>query len=128
VASGDRPVEIQIRGLVVEGVHGVLESERVRTQPFEVDIDVTADVSASRASDRLEDTVDYAAVVERVARVIAGDHSYSLLEALADACARAVLDEDDRIETVVLTVRKLDPPIRREIGSTGVRVVVHRGE
>lgn len=36
-ADGDR---IQLRGIRATGIHGVLPEERVRPQPFEVDLDL----------------------------------------------------------------------------------------
>jgi dihydroneopterin aldolase len=120
------PMEIQIRGLIVEGIHGVLETERSSSQRFGIDVDVTGSIAAASSSDQLEDTINYADLVEVVAGVVGGAHSYFLLEALADASARAVLASDDRIATVALTVRKLDPPIPRPLESVGVRVELAR--
>ena len=46
--DGDR---IEVRGLRVDGVHGVLEQERMHAQPFEVDLDLYLDtVPAARAT------------------------------------------------------------------------------
>ena len=68
------------------GVHGVLPEERVRPQPFEVDVELLVDVAAAGASDELEDTVDYSAVCEAVSRVVASEQ-YRLLERLASRIA-----------------------------------------
>src|SRR5436190_1911962 len=43
---------VEIRGLRVMGTHGVLEEERQRAQPFEVDIDVETDLAAAGATGR----------------------------------------------------------------------------
>ena len=48
---------VEIRGLRVMGTHGVLEEERQRAQPFEVDIDVETDLAAAGRSDDLTDTI-----------------------------------------------------------------------
>ena len=63
---------IELRGIRVMGVHGVLEEERVRAQPFEVDLDVETDLSRAGSSDELGETVDYGAVAEAAAAVVAG--------------------------------------------------------
>ena len=113
---------IEIRDLRAFGVHGVLPEERERAQPFSVDLDAYVDVSPAAASDALADTVDYGALVRRVAEVVSGT-SYSLLEALAAAICRRVLDDDPRVARVEVAVRKMRPPVAVDVGSVGVRVV-----
>jgi len=120
--GGDR---IEIRDLRVAGVHGVLEEERVRAQPFAVDLDVGVDTGPSAASDALDDTVDYGELSERVAEVVA-HRSFALLEALAGEIAGTVLAADSRISWVAATVRKLRPPLPLDVGTVGVRVVRRR--
>lgn len=117
---------IEIRDLRVVGVHGVLEEERQRPQPFSVDLDIWLDVAAAAGSDALTDTVDYGALVEQAARTVA-TRSFQLLEALAAAAASAVLAADGRVNRVGATVRKLRPPVPWDVASAGVRVVVQRG-
>lgn len=116
---------IEVRDLRVMGVHGVLEEERQRAQPFALDLDVDVDVAGAAASDALGDTVDYGALCQRAASVVSGE-SFRLLEALADRVARAVLDADVRVVGVTVTVRKIRPPIALQVGSVGVKVVRRR--
>ena len=112
---------IEIRDLRVTGVHGVLPEERTRAQPFSVDLVAWVDLEAAQHSDELADTVDYGALAQTAADVVAG-RSYQLLEALAGRLATALLIVDPRIEAVEVTVRKLHPPLPLDVGSTGVRV------
>src|SRR5688500_134166 len=105
---------IHLRGLRVTGTHGVLPEERARSQPFEVDVDIEADLSAAGASDDLADTVDYGAVVSAVAAVVR-DESHRLLERLATRIAEEVLAVDDRIEAVTVVVDKLRPPVPTDL-------------
>ena len=112
---------IEIRDLRAFGLHGVLPHERERAQPFSVDLDVHVDVSPAAASDALADTVDYGALVQQVAQVVSGT-SFALLEALAAAICRRVLD-DPRVARVEVVVRKMRPPVDVDVGSIGVRVV-----
>jgi 7,8-dihydroneopterin aldolase/epimerase/oxygenase len=116
---------IEIRDLRVTGVHGVLEEERSRPQPFSIDLDVWLDVGGAAASDALGDTADYGALVDAAARSVATS-SFQLLEALAGHMARAVLETDGRVERVSATVRKLRPPLPHDLASAGVRVVLDR--
>jgi len=122
-----RADRVEVRALRVVATHGALPEERGRAQPFELDLDVWVDTEAAAASDRLDDTVDYALVVERAAAVVRGT-SFLLLEALADAVAKAVTELDPRVDRVAVVVRKLRPPIREDVGSIGVRAVRGRPE
>lgn len=114
---------IEVRGLRVLGRHGVLPEERERPQPFEIDLDLEADLAAAAGSDNLAATVDYGHVVRQVAR-LASSESYQLLEALAEAIARMLL-EDPKVTAVRVRVAKLRPPIPADV--TSVAVVLHRG-
>lgn len=93
-------------------------------QPFELDLDLVTDLRPASRSDQLADTVDYGAVLQRVAAVV-GQESYALLEALAEAIAGVVLS-DSRVEEVTVTLRKLRPPIPLDLESVGVRITRRR--
>ena len=111
---------IEVRGLRVEGVHGVLPEEHLRPQPFEVDLDLYVDTSAAASSDALDATADYGVAIDAAVAVITGPPR-QLLESLAGAIAERVL-ADRRIEAVTVRLRKLAPPLAVPVASTGVRV------
>jgi dihydroneopterin aldolase len=97
--------EVAIRGLRVFGRHGVHEHERREGQPFVVDAVLELDTADAAGSDDLADTVDYAALSERLAAVVAGE-PVALLETLADRLARLCLDESPRVTAVRISVHK----------------------
>lgn len=103
------------------GVHGALPEEQSRAQPFEVDLNIAADLSSAAASDDLADTVDYAAAAAAAAKVVAVEH-HQLLERLARRIADEVLALDPRIASVTVAVRKLRPPVPLEVASVGVTI------
>jgi 7,8-dihydroneopterin aldolase/epimerase/oxygenase len=113
---------IELRGLRVVGTHGVLPEEKVSPQPFEIDLDLAVDLTTASNSDRLTDTVDYAAVADAASAVVSGERSYELLEALADAIATAVLAVDRRVAGTTVRLRKLEPPMAVDIATVGVRI------
>ncbi len=115
--SGDL---VEIRGLRLSGIVGVLPEEQVRAQPLEIDVDLVCDQSASGLSDDLDDTVNYAAVIDRVQQIVEGGHP-ALLEFLAARIAEGCLD-DPRVERVTVAVRKLRPPVPQAVDTTGVRI------
>jgi 7,8-dihydroneopterin aldolase/epimerase/oxygenase len=125
-SPGRRRDRIELRGLRVVGTHGVLAEEQARAQPFEVDLDLEADLRPAGASDRLEDTIDYGGLSERVAAVV-GEERHALLERVAERIAEAALT-DQRVTSVTVTLRKLRPPVPVDLATAGVRLVRHRDE
>jgi dihydroneopterin aldolase len=116
---------VELRGLEVTALVGVLPEERERPQPLEIDVDVHVDTSAAAASDDLADAVDYGAVCDAVVAAATGGH-VGLLERLAHLLAEAVLDVDPRITAADVTVRKLRPPVPHRLRTSGVRARLER--
>ncbi|HEY9557261.1 MAG TPA: dihydroneopterin aldolase [Acidimicrobiales bacterium] len=112
---------IELRGLRLSGIVGVLPHEQAQPQPLELDIDVMLDLAPAGASDGLDDTVDYGELCS-VAEAVVASSSYALLEALATAVADAMLAADDRIGRLTVSVRKLRPPVAQQLATSGVRI------
>ena len=111
---------ILIPGLRELGIHGLLPEERVRPQPFEVNVELHVDLTKAGASDDLADTVDYSAVCDCVRKVVSSE-SYQLLERLAERIAD-VCRTDPRVVGVVIEVRKLEPPVAAQVDHVAVRI------
>jgi dihydroneopterin aldolase len=111
---------IELRGLRVLARCGVLAEELDRPQPLEIDVVLEVDLGDAARSDDLADTVDYGAVLDRVVALATSSH-HALLERLAAAIADCVL-EDERVDAVVVAVRKLRPPVPHDLASTGVSI------
>ncbi len=120
-----RSDRIELRGLRLLGICGVLPLERVSPQPLEVDLDLGVDLDASGASDHLADTVDYGSVCATVERVVTSAE-VSLLEHLAARIVEAVLAGDERIQWVTVGLRKLRPPVPQQLDTSGVRLTRSR--
>lgn len=118
MAAGD---VIELRGLRLAGVVGVLPHEQAQPQPLEVDLDLHLDLGPAGRSDSLGDTADYGALCDVAERVVTTT-SYGLLEALAEHLAAAVLEADARIGQVTVAVRKLRPPVAQQLSTSGVRI------
>lgn len=112
---------LELRGLRLVVSIGLLPEERERRQPIEVDLDVELDLTAAAASDRMDDGVDYGAVVEAVSAALTSGH-VDLLERAAGVVCSTVLALDDRIEAVEAVVRKLRPPVPSDLGTAAVRL------
>jgi len=112
--------QIELRGLVAYGICGALPEEQERVQPLEVDLDVSLDLHAPGASDALDDTVDYGLLCATVERIITTER-FTLLERLASRIAEATL-ADERVDSVTVSVRKLEPPVPQQLTTSGVRI------
>ena len=118
MADGDL---IELRGLRLAGIVGVLPHEQAQPQPLELDLDLHLDLTTAGRTDALDDTADYGAICAIAEQVVAGSRC-ALLEALADRLAAAVLDADPRIDAVTVAVRKLRPPVAQQLSTSGVRI------
>jgi len=118
--------QIELRGLVASGFCGALPEEQERPQPLEIDIDILADLAQAGETDELDDTVDYGAVCDVVARVVTTER-FVLLERLAARLAEMVLT-DPRVDAVTVSVRKLRPPVPQQLATSGVRITRERAQ
>jgi dihydroneopterin aldolase/2-amino-4-hydroxy-6-hydroxymethyldihydropteridine diphosphokinase len=126
-ASQDGEDRIELRGLRATGIHGVLPEEKLRAQPFEVDLDIEMDLRPAGSSDALEDTADYGAVSSAVVAVIEGPHA-DLLESLAQRIAEQVARLAPAATAIQVTVRKLRPPVPVQLDCAGVTIRRRRDE
>ena len=115
---------IEVRGLLVTTVVGVLAHERTMAQPLQIDLDLHVDLRDAGRTDDLSDTANYGDVAERVALIVR-ESKDALLERVADRIAEMVVGID-RVEAVDVTVTKLRPPIPEQLDSTAVRIHRHR--
>jgi dihydroneopterin aldolase len=111
---------IELRGLRAVGYCGALPEEQERPQPFEIDLDVEADLALPGNTDELGDTLDYGAIADAVEHVIVTER-FVLLERLAARIAEVVLT-DPRALAVTVRVRKLRPPVPQHLETSGVRI------
>ena len=116
---------IEVRGLRVSAVVGVLAEERLRPQPLEIDLDLVRPFGAAAVDDDLGETTNYAEVVALVESVVRTSASL-LLETLAHLVARETLALDPAVTEVTVAVRKLRPPIAQDADTVGVRTTLAR--
>lgn len=83
---------IFIEGLSAEAIIGCLAWERRLKQRVVLDIALQLDTRTSAKSDNLADTLDYAALAEKVTHFVS-ESQFHLIEALAQAIADMILSE-----------------------------------
>ncbi len=113
-------VTIEVRGLSLYTHHGVSDAEREVGQRLVLDLRMEVGECDATVTDLVEDTVDYAAVCERVA-LVAQQRSYRTLERLCSALADRLLDDFDA-EEVWVKATKPEPPIPLAVEEVSVEV------
>jgi dihydroneopterin aldolase len=112
-------IELELHGLEVFGRHGALEHERREGQDFLYDVLLEVPARAAH-TDRLEDAVDYRLVAE-VVREVSDSKTFTLLEALAQAVAEALLERFPvRRARVRVRKRKLALPVEYSAASASL--------
>jgi dihydroneopterin aldolase len=111
---------IILSGIRALGCNGVLPEEQSRPQPFEVDVELSVDLAPAGRSDALSDTIDYDALTARIVQIVEAG-GLSLLETLAARIAGACRT-DPRVTAVVVTVKKLRPPVPVHVDHVAVRI------
>jgi len=112
---------VLIEGLEIRTVIGIYDWEREIRQSVRLDLEMVWDISKAAASDDIADTLDYKAVSKRLIAFVEGS-SFGLIEALAEHCARIVLEE---FHVPWLRLKMSKPGAVR--GSENVAVVIERG-
>ena len=113
---------IYLHDLRIDTVIGVFDWERRIRQTVILDLDLSADIHLSAASDDLADTLNYKAVAKRLIDFV-GHSEFQLVETLAERIAELVLDEF-AVQWLRLRVNKLGA-LR---GARDVGVVIERGQ
>ncbi|MBI5406807.1 MAG: dihydroneopterin aldolase [Nitrospirae bacterium] len=103
---------------------GITEEERHVGQRISADIQITLDLSKVAASDRLEDTVDYVSLCDKVVSIGRGE-SYHLLETLAERVAREIL-QSFKVSEVTVRLRKCPAPVEAIKGHFEVEITRKR--
>jgi dihydroneopterin aldolase len=114
-----------VTGLLIHAHHGVMEHESKVGQRFVLDLELWIDLDSAARSDKLVDTVSYAAIVENATHAFTAQ-SCRLVEAAAGAVADALLAAFVRVTAVQVTVRKPHAPVAAIFADVGVTLLRHR--
>ena len=115
---------LRLEGMRFFGHHGCLADERSAGVHLDVDVEVRTDTREAARTDRVEDTIDYARLVEKCRRVVEDD-SYHLVETVAERLAERLL-EDPKVGSVRVRVAKR-PPLAVAVDRFSVTVERRRG-
>ena len=110
---------LRLEGMRFFGHHGCLADERGAGVHLDVDVELTTDTREAARTDRVEDTIDYARLVETCRRVVE-EGSYHLVETVAERLADELLEEP-RATSVMVRVAKR-PPLHAAVDRFSVTV------
>ena len=116
--------KILIENLLVRGIVGLNDWERVKRQDIVVSLEIHGDFTAAGRSDDVADTLNYRTLTKDVIAYVEGSSHY-LVEALAHEIARiAVVDHG--AERIRVRVEK--PGALRFAESVGIQIERDRGD
>lgn len=101
--------------------HGHYKEEQIVGNRFLVDLEIETDMEVPAASDSLEDAVNYQ-VAYRVVKDEMKRHTSNLLENIGKRILDAIYNELNGIESVTVTIRKMNPPMGGPIKNVSVRM------
>jgi len=104
--------------------HGVMAQERRVGGDYVVSLSVDTDLSVPVVSDRVEDTLNYAALYDVVGREMAIPSQ--LLEHVAGRIGQGVLDTFPQVTALTIEVRKVNPPMDADCQGASVELKVKR--
>ena len=118
--------KITMKNMKFYGYHGVMPEEQVNGQDFLIDVDMYLDLKKAGLSDNLADSVDYSEVYG-IIKNITKSNIFRLLEKLADSIAREILSRYEKIEEIVVHVKKpdaalTDAPLTGAVDWVGVEI------
>ena len=112
-------------GLEVKGRHGCSAEERSKPQTFVVDLELYLDLSEASKSDDLGDTIDYAAVISDIKKIVGGT-TRNLIETVAQEIADLLLRRYLLLDGVKIVLRKVAPPVKEKFAGAAVEITRNR--
>jgi dihydroneopterin aldolase len=95
---------IAVRGIRAFGRHGANAGEKNVPQPFDIDVELDVDLDAARRTDRLAETIDYAALHAAIVAIVATS-SHDLLERIGQDVLDRIFS-DPRVVRAAVSIGK----------------------
>ena len=115
---------IRIENMSFYAHHGCFEEEQSIGTRFRVDVQMSTNTLKAQKSDNIDDTVNYLSVYQVVKReMMIPSH---LLEHVGDRIGGAVLSEFPSVDSMIVKVSKLNPPLGGQMECVSVEIEKHR--
>ena len=112
---------INIKNLEIFANHGVFPEETKLGQKFQVSCTLYLDTREAGKTDNLEKSVNYGTICHLIKQQME-EHTFLLIEAVAEHLARAILKFDMRIRQVDLEIKKPWAPIGLPLDTVSVQI------
>ena len=112
--------KIRILNLKILAKHGAYEFEKDKEGLFELDIEISTDLSIPGSSDDLKDTVNYDEAVSLITETFT-EKKYNLIEAAGETICNRLLQQYP-IQKVRIKIRKPHAPIMANLDSVEVEL------
>lgn len=113
--------KIIIKDLKVFAYHGVNPEEKIDGQSFIMDITADVDLSLPCKTDNVDDTVSYAQIIKKVVPAFTAE-KYDLIEKAAQVVCDTVLDNFSKVQSVEVTLKKPEAPMKWDFGFVAVNI------
>lgn len=113
--------KIKIKNLEVFANHGVFPEETKLGQKFLIDAVLYTDTGEAGKGDRIEDSIHYGEVSHFITKFMQ-EHTYKLIETVAEQLAKAMLLQIPRLQKVTLEVKKPWAPIGLPLEEVSVEI------
>lgn len=117
--------KILLTGLEIFGRHGCSEAERKQEQLFIVDTELYFNLSRAAKTDDLGDTIDYAAVLSDIKKIVSGT-SHNLIETVAQDICDFLLRKYLLLDGVKIIIHKPNPPVEEKFAGAAVEIMRSR--
>ena len=113
--------KVIVKDLELFCYHGVNPEEKIDGQIFIFDIEAGIDLSTPCMTDNVDDTVSYAKIIKTVRRVAQSEIN-DLIERVAQRVADELFNEFPKIETLKITLKKPQAPIKADFNYVAVEI------
>tara|TARA_S200000501_G_C20718446_1_gene697338 strand:+ start:439 stop:795 length:357 start_codon:yes stop_codon:yes gene_type:complete len=113
--------KISIIDLKIPARHGVYQSEKKKDEIFEIDVELYLDLRQAGKSDQLNDTVDYADVINLINNIFTFKDC-QLIEAVGESICMELLKKYP-IDKVLIRIRKPHAPIKAKFKTVEVELL-----
>ncbi|MDR1763797.1 MAG: dihydroneopterin aldolase [Dysgonamonadaceae bacterium] len=111
---------IELKNMEFFAHHGVFEQERQIGGRFTVDLKIKLDLMAAASSDRLEDTLNYAAVFDMVKEEMSVPSK--LIENVAGRILARLSKDFPTVEDAKIRLAKINPPVNGVVAEAAVEL------
>ncbi|MFA5479684.1 MAG: dihydroneopterin aldolase [Candidatus Muiribacteriota bacterium] len=116
---------LKLKDMTFYGYHGVCDAERKVGQRFIVDVEIKADLEKAAKNDCLEHTVNYEEIFLNIKKLVSCT-KFFLIESLGLKIADYILESNNIVNQVKVTVKKPQVPIPDMTGYSEVEIIKNR--